>query len=100
MCIRDRYGAGLVLKGQLTAGSLVLFLLYLGKLYKPMRDLSKTTDSVSKALIGAERIKEIIKTDEQVRDSPRAVRAPRFSGEIEFSHVSFQYRDGRPVLTD
>jgi len=40
-----------VLKGALTAGSLVVFLLYLGKLYKPMRDLSKMTDSVSKALI-------------------------------------------------
>jgi ATP-binding cassette subfamily B protein len=88
------------LKGQLTAGSLVLFLLYLGKLYKPMRDLSKTTDSVSKALIGAERIKEIIKTDEQVRDSPRAVRAPRFKGEIEFNRVSFHYRDDRPVLRE
>lgn len=99
-CLVLWYGAGLVLKGQLTAGSLVLFLLYLGKLYKPMRDLSKTTDSVSKALIGAERIKEIIKTDEQVRDSPRAVRAPGFKGEIEFDHVSFHYRDDRPVLTE
>lgn len=99
-CLVLWYGAGLVLKGQLTAGSLVLFLLYLGKLYKPMRDLSKTTDSISKALIGAERIKEIIKTDEPVRDSPRAVRAPRFKGEIEFDHVSFHYRDDRPVLRE
>ncbi|HXI88586.1 MAG TPA: ABC transporter ATP-binding protein [Blastocatellia bacterium] len=99
-CLVLWYGAGLVLKGQLTAGSLVLFLLYLGKLYKPMRDLSKTTDSISKALIGAERIKEIIKTDEQVRDPRRAVRAPRFKGEIEFDHVSFHYRDDRPVLTE
>jgi subfamily B ATP-binding cassette protein MsbA len=99
-CLVLWYGAGLVLKGQLTAGSLVLFLLYLGKLYKPMRDLSKTTDSVSKALIGAERIKEIIKTDEQVRDSPRAARAPRFKGEIEFDHVFFHYRDDRSVLRD
>src|SRR4030095_14930591 len=71
-----------------------------GKLYKPMRDLSKTTDSISKALIGAERIKEIIKTGELVRDSPRAVPAPRFKGEIEFDHVSFHYRDDRPVLRD
>lgn len=99
-CLVLWYGAGLVLKGQLTAGSLVVFLLYLGKLYKPMRDLSKTTDSMSKALIGAERIKEIIRTEEQVRDSPYALRAPRFKGDIEFDRVAFHYRDDRPVLRD
>jgi ATP-binding cassette, subfamily B, bacterial len=99
-CLALWYGAGLALKGALTAGSLVVFLLYLGKLYKPMRDLSKMTDSVSKALIGAERIKDIIKSEEQTRDSPRARRAPRFKGEIEFKHVFFSYRDNRPVLRD
>lgn len=99
-CLALWYGAGLVLKGQLTAGSLVIFLLYLGKLYKPMRDLSKTTDSLSKALIGFERIKEIVGAEGQVRDSPRAVTAPRFKGEVEFDHVFFHYRDDRPVLRD
>ncbi|MBI1763869.1 MAG: ABC transporter ATP-binding protein [Acidobacteria bacterium] len=94
------YGARLVLKGQLTGGALVVFLLYLGKLYKPMRDLSKMTDAISKALIGAERINEVIKTEELVRDSPRARRAPRFSGAISFEHVFFHYRDDRPVLKD
>ncbi len=39
-------------RGQLTAGALVVFLLYLGKMYKPMRDLSKMTDTVSKASVG------------------------------------------------
>src|SRR6185369_11318062 len=52
-CIVLWYGARLVLSGELTAGSLVVFLLYLGKMYKPMRDLAKMTDSVSKAIIGA-----------------------------------------------
>ncbi|HMB29757.1 MAG TPA: ABC transporter ATP-binding protein [Blastocatellia bacterium] len=99
-CLVLWYGSGLVLKGALTAGSLVVFLLYLGKLYKPMRDLSKMTDSASKALIGAERIREIINAKEQTRDSPRARRAPRLKGEIEFEHVFFSYRDDRPVLSD
>jgi subfamily B ATP-binding cassette protein MsbA len=99
-CLVLWFGAGLVLKGALTAGSLVVFLLYLGKLYKPMRDLSKMTDSVSKALIGAERVKGIISAKEQTRDSPRASRAPRLRGEIEFEHVFFSYRDDRPVLKD
>jgi subfamily B ATP-binding cassette protein MsbA len=97
-CVVLWYGARLVLQGQMTAGALVVFLLYLGKLYKPMRDLSKMTDTVSKALIGAERIREVFHTEDGVRDLPRARRAPRFSGEIEFDHVYFGYRADRLVL--
>src|SRR5262245_32825541 len=99
-CLVLWYGAGLVLRGQLTAGSLIVFLLYLGKLYKPMRDLSKMTDTASRALIGAERVKEIIKTEEQLYDAPRTLIAPRFKGEIEFEDVSFSYREDRIVLRD
>src|SRR5262245_8928861 len=63
-----------------------------------MRDLSKMTDTVSKALIGVERVKEIIKAKEQTRDSPRARRAPRLQGGIEFEHVFFNAY-GKPEAT-
>jgi subfamily B ATP-binding cassette protein MsbA len=46
------YGASLVLSNQMTAGSLVVFLLYLGKMFKPMEDLAKMTNSASKAAVG------------------------------------------------
>ncbi|HKX29189.1 MAG TPA: ABC transporter ATP-binding protein, partial [Blastocatellia bacterium] len=99
-CIVLWYGARLALQGRLTPGELVIFLLYLGKMYKPMRDLSKMTDTVSKAMIGAERIREVIRNEDQVRDRPRARIAPRFKGAIEFDHVTFAYREGEPVLKD
>src|SRR5215475_1732112 len=66
-CIVLWYGARLVLQGQLTASALVVFLLYLGKMYKPMRDLSKMTDTISKAVIGAERIRELTRLEDRVR---------------------------------
>ncbi|MGH9937843.1 MAG: ABC transporter ATP-binding protein, partial [Blastocatellia bacterium] len=99
-CIVLWYGARLVLQGQLTAGALVVFLLYLGKMYKPMRDLSKMTDTVSKAVIGAERIRELIRMEDRVRNHRHARTAPRFRGRIEFDHVYFGYHDGQPVLKD
>jgi ATP-binding cassette, subfamily B, bacterial len=99
-CIVLWYGARLVLQGQLTAGALVVFLLYLGKMYKPMRDLSKMTDTVSKAVIGAERVRELIRAEDRVRDLPDARTAPRFIGRIEFDHVYFDYHGGQPVLKD
>src|SRR5215831_3714751 len=97
-CVVLWYGAALVVGGQLTSGDLVVFLFYLGKMYKPMRDLSKMTDTISKSIVGIERINEIIKTRDSVHDMSRARPAPRFRGRIEFDRVSFAYREGEPVL--
>jgi ATP-binding cassette subfamily B protein len=99
-CLMLWYGARLVLAGELTAGALVVFLLYLGKMYKPMRDLSKMTDTVSKASVAFERIREVLETEAGVRDLPRARRAPRFKGAIAFDQVSFAYTPDQPILTD
>ncbi|MDX6290176.1 MAG: ATP-binding cassette, subfamily bacterial [Blastocatellia bacterium] len=99
-CLVLWYGARLVLKGALTPGELLVFLLYLGKMYKPMRELSKMTDTISKAQVGWERIREVLENEMQVRDLPRAKRAPLFKGRIEFDHVDFSYEGGRSVLRD
>jgi len=94
------FGAKMVLSGSLSAGSLIAFILYLGKMYKPMQDLSKMTDAYSKAAVGYERIREVLETDREVGDLPGARPAPRFRGLIEFEHVNFQYDPQRPVLRD
>lgn len=99
-CLVIGYGARLALNGQISAGVLIVFLLYLGKMYKPMRDLSKSTDTVSKAIVGYERIEEVLEIEARVRDLPKARKAPRFKGNIEFDHVSFSYDDKTPVLKD
>src|SRR5213080_4427968 len=99
-CLVLWYGARLVLTGALTSGELLVFLLYLGKMYKPMRELSKMTDTISKAAVGWERIREVLENEMQVRDLPGAVAAPRFKGKIEFDRVSFSYDTAQPVLRD
>lgn len=99
-CLVLWYGARLVLSGRMEIGTLVVFLLYLGRMYKPMRQLSKMTDTVSKALVGYERIKEVLKIESRIRDLPRARKAPKFRAEIEFDHVTFGYDDEAPVLKD
>ena len=99
-CLVLWFGARLVLTGSLSAGSLVVFILYLGKMYKPMQELSKMTDTYSKAAVGYERIQEVLEVDKQVKDLPKAIRAPRFKGEIEFDNVSFSYVEETPILKD
>ena len=92
------FGSRLVMGNVLSAGELVVFILYLGKMYKPMQEISKMTDTYSKAAVGYERIQEILDTDLEVRDLPRSRKAPRFKGNIEFDSVSFSYAEGPPVL--
>jgi len=94
------FGARMVLGGTLSSGDLIVFIWYLGKMYKPMQDLSKMTDSYSKAAVGYERIREVLETNHEVRDLPGARPAPRFRGGIEFEHVSFGYDPHVPVLHD
>ncbi|HLG57490.1 MAG TPA: ABC transporter ATP-binding protein [Vicinamibacterales bacterium] len=99
-CLVLWFGVRLVLDGSLTSGALLVFVLYLGKMYKPMKDLSKMADTLSKAAVGFERIAEILNVERQVRNRPGARPAPAFHGRIEFAHVRFGYSPEQSVLKD
>ena len=92
------FGARMVMNGGLSAGSLIVFIFYLGKMYKPMQDLSKMTDAYAKAAVGYERIREVLDTNHEIRDLPGARPAPPLHGRIEFENVQFGYEPDRPIL--
>ena len=94
------FGARMVLDGSLSTGSLIVFILYLGRMYKPMQELSKMSDTITKAAVAWERIQEVMETEREVEDTPGAPRAPAFRGDIEFDHVSFAYDRKSTVLRD
>jgi ATP-binding cassette subfamily B protein len=97
-CLVLWFGGRMALKGSLSAGSLVLFIWYLGRMYKPMRELSKMADAFSKAAVGYERVCEVLNMDHELRDLPDARRAHTFRGHIELSNVSFGYEPNHPIL--
>ncbi|MEP7351738.1 MAG: ABC transporter ATP-binding protein [Acidobacteriota bacterium] len=92
------FGGRMALQGALTAGALIVFVSYLSKLYKPMQELSKMTDTYTKAVVGYERIVEVLDAKNDVQDAPGARNAPAFRGEIEFRDVTFGYEDDRRIL--
>jgi subfamily B ATP-binding cassette protein MsbA len=92
------YGARLALQGTLTAGDLIVFLVYLGKLYAPIRGLSKLPDTFSKPAVAFERIQEVMDVEVKDPDRRRPQKAAPFIGLIEFEDVSFSYRHDRPIL--
>jgi subfamily B ATP-binding cassette protein MsbA len=99
-CVVLWFGVRLVLDNRLTTGALLVFVLYLDKMYKPMKDLSKMSDTLSMAAVSVERVGELLSVDTEVRERPDAKRAPRFKGRIEFSHVAFGYQPDGLVLED
>jgi subfamily B ATP-binding cassette protein MsbA len=99
-CLVLAYGVKLVTAGQLSIGVLMVFLINLKKSYKPIKDLSKMTNTLSKAAVSYERVQEVLGTESGIRDLPGARAASPFKGLIEFDHVTFGYGNGVQVLKD
>jgi ATP-binding cassette subfamily B protein len=92
------YGALLVLRGQLTAGDLVVFLTYLKNTFRPIRDFAKNSSRIAKATAAGERIADLFEQEPQICEAPGAYRAPRLAGVIRFDQVTFAHADGKRVL--
>jgi ABC-type multidrug transport system fused ATPase/permease subunit len=92
------YGALQVIAGRLTPGELIVFVAYMQGFYRPIRQLSKTTQRASRAASSLERITDVLDQSTDVPDGPNT--APRFTGEISFAGVDFAYQPGTPVLRD
>jgi len=97
-CLVLAYGVRLVSSGVLSIGVLIVFLMYLKKTYKPIKDLSKMSNTLAKAAVSYERIQEVLATDSAIRDSPDAREAPPLKGAIEFDDVTFGYQRDVAIL--
>jgi len=92
------FGSWQVLQGRMTPGDLLIFVSYVGSLYKPVRQLARLSAKFSRAVVSAQRIAEILDIEPEIRDHPQAIRAPNLQGQIAFEDVSFGYQDGHKVL--
>ena len=91
-------GANRVANGQMKLGVLLIFLTYVGSLYKPVNALSKLTMIFTKGMAAAERINDVLSTEPDIKDRSDAIHAPPFQGHVRFDEVTFSY--GRePVLS-
>ncbi len=100
------FGGGWNLQGTLTLGSLVAFLQYAQRFFRPISDMSEKFNVLQAAMASSERIFKLLDTPVRIgRDAPAlegtavARRHQRgTSGAIAFENVTFGYADGEPVL--
>ncbi|MBI3050419.1 MAG: ABC transporter ATP-binding protein [Acidobacteria bacterium] len=92
-------GGGWVIQDTLTLGSLVAFLLYAQRFFRPISDMSEKFNVLQAAMASSERIFTLLDTPVQIASPPRPVRHTG-PGAIAFEHVTFAYLEGEPVLRD
>jgi subfamily B ATP-binding cassette protein MsbA len=93
-------GAALILAGAMTVGSLTVYLAYLSRFFKPVKDLATTTNAIAQVTVGVERVRSILDTDDVLPQKPDAVDPSPFKGDIELRNVAFSYTPDAPILTD
>jgi subfamily B ATP-binding cassette protein MsbA len=93
-------GAFLILAGAMTVGALTVYLSYLTKFFKPVKDLATSTNAIAQAAVGVERIRSILETDDIIPERAGAVEARNIQGEVVFDHVAFAYPGETLVLKD
>ncbi len=87
-----------VLNGQLSLGTLTVFISYLAMLYGPIEALTQTAWALEGATAGAQRCFEVLDHANDVSDRPDATVLTAARGDIRFEGVDFGYAADHPIL--
>ena len=91
-------GGGMVLDGELTAGVMVAFILFVQRFFDPIRALTLHYNVFQRAMASGERIFEVLDVPVEILDPPDAVDLNRVEGSIQFKDVTFGYKKNQAVL--
>ena len=93
-------GGWLVIQGNLTAGELASFLLYLNQLTFPIRASAQIINTYSRAISSGQRLFNVLDAASPVVERPDAAAMGRAHGYVRFEKVSFAYADRAPALRE
>jgi ATP-binding cassette subfamily B protein len=85
------FGGHQVLGGAVQLGTLVAFIQYAQRFFRPIQDLSEKYNILQAAMASSERVFKLLDTQVEIA-SPERPRKPVGSGRIEFDRVWFAYR--------
>lgn len=92
-------GGWLIVRGEITVGTLVALLGYVGGLFGPVQGLSGIYQTIKKAQVSLDEIFGILDVQEHLGDSPNAIDVPAIRGAVDFENVTFHYeQNDRPLL--
>ena len=89
-----------VASGALSLGDVQAFIQYSRQFSQPLNQVASMTNMLQSAAASAERIFAVLDSDEQRPDRQDAVQLDTVTGRVAFEHVSFSYRQDKPLITD
>jgi ATP-binding cassette subfamily B protein len=81
-------------------GDLVMFFFLANLFFDPVQVIGNQFNQALMAMAGAERLFRLLDQKPEWVDTPETKPLPPIQGRVEFESVSFEYRPGRPVLTN
>jgi ATP-binding cassette subfamily B protein len=81
-------------------GDLVMFFFLANLFFDPVQVIGNQLNQAMMAMAGAERLFRLLDQEPEWRDAADATVLPVIQGRVEFQAVHFEYKPGRPVLTD
>ena len=94
------YGGVQVLRGNLSPGDLMAYLIYTVMIAAPIAIIAELYGQFQSALGASERIFELLDQPSELVELPDAVPLPPVAGEIAFDNVSFKYTSTTDVIND
>jgi len=91
-------GGFLALRHLTTVGTIATFISYGRNFISPLRQLANMYNSIQAALAGSERVFEIMDTQPEPVDAPRAHSLERVQGHVLFQNVQFGYQPDVPII--
>ena len=92
------FGGSAVLNDSLSLGDLIAFIQFLWMLYGPLQWFNRIYNWMSRALVGADRIFDVMDTPTEPYAAPGKLEMRPLRGEVEFEEVTFGYDKTKPVL--
>jgi ATP-binding cassette subfamily B protein len=92
------FGALQHLAGGLSLGTFVAFINLIRKFYQPVMDIAEKYTILQSALVGAERVFQMMDDGRSIPDTGTLKLEKPLGGEVSFQDVQFSYKKGEPVL--
>jgi ATP-binding cassette subfamily B protein len=86
-------GGYMVLEGTITAGTIVAFVAYLGRLYGPISSLSNVQVEFATSMVSFERVFEYLDQEIEIKNKANAIELSAAKGQIDFEQVGFAYAE-------
>jgi ATP-binding cassette subfamily B protein len=90
-------GGWLTLRGEITVGTLIAFLGYVGSVFAPVQNLTGVYKNIQIGKVAVETIRAILEEKDAPADAPDAIELPPVKGDVAFEHVHFAFGE-RPIL--